>query len=121
MPIIGFHPFSDKTSNFAEPPKPASKNVPDWYRQQPTQAPDKTNLDSGEIATTIKKCMPIFDAMTVGYLIATPCDIYINATDPENLVYSIPKPMAEFKADLFSRHAFEQYSDYPIDPSKYHN
>jgi hypothetical protein len=120
MPIIGFHPFSDKTSSFAEPPKPASKSMPEWYRQQPAVVNEKTDYKQGNIASTIKRCMPIFDATSIGYVITAPCDIYVNTTNPEELTYSVPRQIMEFKADLFSTHAAEQYSEYPIDTNRYH-
>lgn len=120
MPVIKFHPFTDVTSDFAEAPKPAAKHMPEWYREQPGQAPGKTNLDAGVVASTIKKCMPVFDVTTAGYILAAPCDIYVNSTDPNKLVYSIPEHIRQFKGDLFSTHSPEQYSEYPIDLNRYH-
>lgn len=120
MPIIGFHPFSEKTANFAEPPKPALKNTPEWYRNQPAVSKEHTSYKQGTVASTIKRCMPVFDSMTAGYIIAAPCDIYVNATDPNELVYSIPRQLMEFKGDIFSSHPVEQYSEYPIDTNRYH-
>lgn len=120
MPIIKFHQFSDKTSEFAQPPTPSAKNLPEWYKTQPALAPGKTNMAQGELASTIKKCMPIFDSITAGYVITAPCDIYVNATNPNELVYSVPRQLREFKGDLFSVHSIEQYSEYPIDTNRYH-
>lgn len=120
MPIIKFHPFTDQTSNFAEPPKPSARHIPEWYREQPGQVPGKSALEAGVIASTIKKCMPVFDITTAGYMIAAPCDIYLDSRDPDKLIYSIPEHIRQFKGDLFSTHAAEQYSEYPIDPNRYH-
>lgn len=120
MPIIKFHPFTDQTSDFADPPKPAAKHLPDWYKDQPSQAPGKTDLSKGVVASTIKKCMPVFDITTAGYIMGAPCDIYVDSTDPEKLTYSIPEHMRQFKGDLFSIHSIDQYSEYPIDKNKYH-
>jgi hypothetical protein len=64
--------------------------------------------------------MTVFDAMTAGYILALPCDIYLDATDPDRLVYSIPGAMAELKSALFSSHDIKQYSEYPIDKTKFH-
>jgi hypothetical protein len=120
MPKASFHPFSDKTPHFVDAPKPATKSMPEWYREQPAVNQDHTDYKQGNVGTTIKKCMPIFDAMTAGYIFGAPCDIYVNAKDPNKLEYSIPRPLNEFKGDLFSTHSFEQYSEYPIDLNKYH-
>lgn len=75
---------------------------------------------SGTAASTIKRCMPIFDAMTAGYMIVAPCDIHLDATNPEKLEWQIPLTLQSLKADLFATHAPEQYENYPIDPEKYH-
>jgi hypothetical protein len=64
--------------------------------------------------------MPIFDTMTSGYVFYSPCDIYVDATDPEKLVFSIPASLKKVLSTLFSQHAREQYSDYPIDTDLYH-
>jgi hypothetical protein len=117
---IKFYPFSEKTMDFAPEPMPASKSIPAWYKAQPAEILEKTEMLSGNIASTVKKCMPIFDAMTAGYIIYTPCDIYLDATDEAGLKYSVPAFLKQFQADLFATHAPEQYSEYPLDKSKNH-
>lgn len=90
---------------FVESPKPASKSVPEWYKAQ------------GGIlgfGGTIKKCMPIFDIMTSGYFLTLPCDVYVDSTNPEKLVYMIPPDGLEnLQEDLFGEHLPQQYSEYP--------
>lgn len=49
-------------------PVPASKMIPEWYRNIPGV------IDGIE---TVKKCMPFLDGMTNGYMILLPADIYI--------------------------------------------
>lgn len=120
MPIIKFHPFNEQTTDFADSPKPASRYIPEWYKNQPAQAPGKSAIQNGTLASTIKKCMPVFDITTAGYMIAAPCDIYVDSRNPENLVFSIPDQLRPFRADLFSKHSPEQYSEYPIDKDRYH-
>jgi hypothetical protein len=120
MGKIRFYPFSDKTIQFAEPPKPTSKYTAEWYKKQPGQIDEKSSMANGVVFTTIKKCMPIFDMMTAGYVLAAPCDIFIDATDPNKLVYSVPQAMKQFQGDLFASHSPDQYSEYPLDRSKYH-
>lgn len=119
--IIRFYPLSDKTADFSPEPKPGSRALPDWYKQQPG------SIDSGELlaqfgqpASTVKKCLPIFDVITAGYIIVAPLDIYIDATDPEKLSYQIPAAMAQFKGDIFATHDRKQYANMPMDPDLYH-
>mgnify|MGYP006267068755 CR=1 FL=1 len=117
---IYFYPFSERTMAFTPKPIPASKAVPDWYKAQPA-APNEAEMTAkGLMASTIKRCMPIFDYITAGYIIPIPCDIYIDATNPEKLEWSVPMPMKTFANDMISSHSYEQYSHYPIDTDKYH-
>lgn len=120
MNKIRFYPFSEKTKSFTPVPVPASRLVPDWYKAQPGSAFDEETYSTGVLSSTIKRCMPIFDAMTSGYLIPIPCDLYIDATDPEKLEWSVPISMKPFASDMIATHAIEQYSHYPVDKNKYH-
>jgi hypothetical protein len=68
-----------------EKPKPASEYIPDWYKNAKSyMTPDGTKrpMLEGEhhhmISPTIKKCMPLWDMMTAGYIIETPYDIYVH-------------------------------------------
>lgn len=118
--IIKFYPFNEMTEEFAPKPKPAAKFVPEWYREQPGSVNDEWGMSQGFATSTVKRCMPIFDAMTAGYILGAPCDIYLDATDPEKLTWNIPSQLHSIQHELFSFHSPEQYSHYPIDPSMYH-
>jgi hypothetical protein len=58
--------------------------------------------------------------MTMGYILPFPCDVYIDATNPDKIEFSVPLSMKQFANDMFSTHAPEQYDHYPIDKDKYH-
>lgn len=118
--VITFYPFDDKTMLFAPQPTPATRSLPVWYKRQATTHENSVSLANGNPATTIKKCMPIFDAMTAGYILYAPCDIFIDATDPEKLTYSTPAAMKPFSKSLFASHSRDQYAEYPLDTKKYH-
>lgn len=66
-------------------PKPASSVVPEWYKKLESYKNGKKEPDGKANTTaTIKKCMPVFDAITAGYIIFTPADIYVSQKhDPE--------------------------------------
>lgn len=114
MSVIKFYQSFEKIELLHEPPKPADKNIPDWYKGQGSAL--------GEFGSTIKRCMPIFDAMTLGYTLTLPCDIYVDATNPEKLEYfAAPNPsLADLEKELFASHLKDQYSNYPIDPEVAH-
>jgi hypothetical protein len=120
MPKIKFYPFNDATLEFAPAPKPGIRFVPDWYKAQPGSKNDEASIPQGFATSTVKRCMPIFDAMTAGYILGAPCDIYLDATDPEKLSWSLPIHIKKYEHDLFSFHSPEQYENYPINPDEYH-
>jgi hypothetical protein len=65
-------------------PQPASKFVPDWYKNMDTVIDTGKSLSQKQPVLdglTIKKCMPVFDALTSGYIIPTPVDVYITQKD----------------------------------------
>jgi hypothetical protein len=60
------------------PPIPASKNMPEWYKKTNSYVGDiKKPSESGGTSATIKKCLPVFDAITAGYLILLNADVYV--------------------------------------------
>lgn len=120
MNKIRFYPFNASTAEFAPVPIPASRQLPEWYRKQPGIIKNDLAFQNGVVNATVKKCMPVFDLLSAGYLIVAPCDIHIDATDAEKLSYSIPLAIKQFQSDIFASHAPEQYDSYPIDASKYH-
>jgi hypothetical protein len=121
MPTIRFYPFNESSVDFAPHPRLSSRFIPDWYRAQPGHKGDEEMIPAmGVAASTVKRCMPIFDVMTAGYMLTAPCDIHLDATNPEKLEWSIPMVLQSMKADMFAFHSPEQYENYPVDPEKYH-
>lgn len=65
-----------------EKPVLASTMIPDWYKKTSSYVDDKKIPDGdGNTTGTIKKCMPVFDAISAGYLILSPADIYVSIID----------------------------------------
>ena len=62
-------------------PVPASELIPDWYKNTNSYINDlkipNPGRDSNSTTATIKKCMPIFDAISSGYIIKSPADVYV--------------------------------------------
>jgi hypothetical protein len=80
-------------SNKGYEPAPASKHIASWYKDMSSYHSDgnhrgiKEKIEVAETAATIKKCMPVYDAMTAGYYIFTHCDIAV--TDRNGEAYYI--------------------------------
>ena len=91
------------------PPKPAVKEVPDWYKDTPEYIGDqgKKILGNGNIPHTIKKCIPVLDAMTAGYILYTQVDVQV--TQVEGLPY-----YNWADQDAISFHPIEQAPLHPL-------
>ena len=66
-----------------EKPKPASEYIPQWYKDaKPYLDPSGKKAPTIDATpySTVKRCMPLWDMMTAGYILETPYDIYIRQT-----------------------------------------
>lgn len=69
------------TSGFQDliAPKPASSLVPEWYKNTESYISGEKRPDgNGGVTATVKRCMPVFDAITSGYIIESPADIWVS-------------------------------------------
>jgi hypothetical protein len=65
-----------------EQPKLASKLIPNWYKEaQSYMNGEKKPVGDGSTTATIKRCMPVFDVMTAGYIIESPADVFVSIKD----------------------------------------
>jgi len=77
MPNIIFTNTMGVPEEFA--PKPATSFVPEWYRgMESYMGGDKKPTGDGQTTGTIKRCMPVFDVITHGYIITTYVDIFVS-------------------------------------------
>lgn len=85
---IVFVPIKCIDKNFY--PQPAINNIPEWYKKTNSYLDeDGPVVMDGKVKSTIKKCLPFFDAMTAGYILFTHIDIYIRF-DQNGSHYSCP-------------------------------
>ena len=80
--IVKFVPNSEFIDNHVEPPVPARKSIPDWYKK--TTRFNKNNeyvIPDKENYTDIKSCIPFFDSLNIGYVQRLWFDIYIESDD----------------------------------------
>ena len=67
-----------------EVPKPASQFVPEWYKKLESYiSGEKKPTGQGGSSATVKRCMPVFDAITAGYIITLPADVYVSQKEDE--------------------------------------
>ncbi len=63
-------------------PKPSSQYLPEWYKKTNGYIGGKKDITiNGESNGTIKKCIPVFDALTAGYILVTSYDIIVKKGD----------------------------------------
>ena len=66
-------------------PKPATSFVPDWYKNiESYMNGEKKPTGDGGTSGTIKRCMPVFDVITHGYIITTYVDIFVSQKEQED-------------------------------------
>jgi hypothetical protein len=106
MPKIIFTDIDNPEGTLPKP-KPATEYVPQWYKDANAYigGKKKPSMD-GSSVSTIKRCMPLWDMMTAGYIIETPYDIYIRQT-PEGPYFQ----WGEMRAIAFQ--AMEQFQNHP--------
>lgn len=74
--------FTNTSGAEIEQPKPASKLVPDWYKNTQSYINEERKpTGAGATSATIKRCMPVFDAITAGYIIESPADVFVSIKD----------------------------------------
>jgi hypothetical protein len=81
-------------------PEPASRHVPEWYRETP-------GVNDGIM--TVKKCVPFLDALTSGYIIPTTADVWKRK--------DVIDIWADSKVDVVSKHLPQQTNYYANDPA----
>jgi len=93
-------------------PEPAKSFIPEWYKKMESYLGGvKKPNGNGEGAATIKKCIPVFDAITAGYIITTPVDIFVTQVDG--------KSYYEWSSlNAISFHAVEQAPTHPYGNEK---
>lgn len=71
--------FLDSTEYDLDPPLPAKKNLPEWYKNIASYIGElgKKPLPEPLGPSTVKKCLPVFDSLSLGYLITSPVDVYV--------------------------------------------
>jgi hypothetical protein len=70
-------------------PKPAVSYLPEWYKKTQSYRENKKELLFGASTSgTIKKCLPVFDALTSGYIISTYVDVLVKKDEHGNIRYT---------------------------------
>lgn len=85
MPKITFLDYSGGLEK--DSPIPTIKSLPEWYKKFPKYLANAKEEDP--TYSTVKNCIPFFDAISFGYSMVTPCDIefYVENDIPNVKIY----------------------------------
>lgn len=112
--IIKFSPANEIAQYAIDYPQPASSFMPEWYRKSSKHIDDRygAKMPAGNTHMTnltVKACMPFFDAMTSGYVVTLPSDIYF--VDQQDYYHRV---IWDVSYDVVSHHLREQLQHMPI-------
>jgi hypothetical protein len=117
MNLFKITPSTKSVSLAGIPPIPASKAVPQWYKDIPQWGFGETKLsfplDRFNHNATVKRCVPFIDAMTFGYTVTLHDDVYVEQT--------VDGPLLRWKSDaeMVTFHSPDQFEGLVI-PANYH-
>jgi hypothetical protein len=96
-------------------PKPASRYVPDWYKDLESYIGGEKKPDgNGGTTGTIKRCMPVFDSINTGYIITTPCDVWVRQVPIDEKDPTKTQPYYEWSDfGIIQFHSIDQAPNYP--------
>lgn len=100
----------DKRVSDRYSPIPSVRILPEWYKKTYSYMDNAGKVPSTDMTvSTVKKCMPLFDAMSNGYFLLTYSDMYI---EWDGISYSFIFPKSDIKS--IAHHALKQAELYPM-------
>lgn len=99
-------------------PRPAKEYIPEWYKNAKSythsEGKKAPSLDNTPYAT-IKRCMPIWDMMTAGYIMETPYDIYVHRVDDKPFFqWGFNEAIAFQSMEQFQNHPYSRGLEYAV-------
>jgi len=88
-------------------PKPqvASKTVPEWFKKIKPLTDERQK--NGAFSMSAKKCLPMLDAMSLGYTISLAYDVYIVTNHDLSIIEA--KPLDQNHMSALSKHSHKQF------------
>jgi hypothetical protein len=78
--IIKFRPWERFSEYLQTQPVPSVLKIPKWYKEIPNFINKDIEISTvnGNSNLTVKMCPPFLDALSAGYMITMPFDVYVN-------------------------------------------
>jgi hypothetical protein len=105
---IEFSLINPKLEYAAEFPTPAINNLPEWYKKMTAYTGDRRKNNVDNFMSTVKKCVPVLDAMSHGYIIKTWTDVNFGED-------KVSWSMTEAGLSAVEGHPQEQIPGYPLE------
>jgi hypothetical protein len=93
-------------------PIPAIKAAPDYFKAIKPQS------NSNPISGTVKRCVPVIDALSAGFIIPMWCDVFVSASNNDLRIDFPPSFPQEGTLD---RHSEAQIPNHPLSKNPYGN
>jgi hypothetical protein len=75
---IKFIASDEHTREVKLPPEPASRYIPEWWKEMPIYSNNRKKFDLDRNATvTAKRCFPLLDSITTGYIVPLWSDVLV--------------------------------------------
>lgn len=108
--------------NVIPEPKPAIKYLPDWFKKLPTKLENEKDLRFNTPTMTAKKCLPMLDAMSFGYVIPLCGDLQVTL-DKDTSFIKVHNPP---EINIVDSHSIGQVGGrnaprFPLHPIKFMN
>lgn len=102
-------------------PKPAIKCLPEWFRL--ISPINKNKRDAfGDFSMNAKKCLPMIDAMSLGFVIPLCGDLHVKVdNDMTNMEFTNPPGMKLAESHDVNQLGGETAPGFPINPIKFLN
>lgn len=120
-PVIEFYCHPDYEDRIPEP-IPSKRAMPKWWKRLSDSLPHHRDA-FGKNMLTAKKCMPLLDAMSYGYMLVTCGDVYVKSDENSVIIEQINAP----GIDTAGHHIVDQIGGSgnvpfsPGNPIKFHN
>jgi hypothetical protein len=90
-------------------PVPTKNIIPNWYKKTHPYINDKKHPHG----MTVKRCVPVFDALTSGYTILLHADIFVTIERNSTEQAQVTQWSQFIEYPFIQSHGFEQFSNYP--------
>ena len=98
---IEFLGETEEYSKLFDPPVPAREMLPEWYKQmQNYLTEERVASKEGVFNSTVKQCMPVFDAITAGYIYTMPQDLHVTFNQDGEVRTSWPVSINCFDTEM---------------------